>query len=64
MVGHEQVDCFKCRHFYVTWDKDYPRGCRALGFKGKKMPSEVVYQASGTFCLHFADKTAEKTSKK
>jgi hypothetical protein len=52
----EKIDCFKCRHFFVTWDKKFPRGCRALGFKSKDMPSQMVFQASGMQCLKFEKK--------
>jgi hypothetical protein len=52
----EKIDCFKCRHFYITWDKSFPKGCEAIGFKSEKMPSAVVYEASGTACLRFAKK--------
>jgi len=52
----EKIDCFKCRHFFVTWDRKFPRGCRALGFKSKEMPSKTVFQASGMQCLKFERK--------
>ncbi len=48
------VDCFKCKHFYVTWDKNRPRGCRALQFKTKRLPSDVVRATSGKDCLLFS----------
>jgi hypothetical protein len=54
----EKIDCFKCRHFYITWDKSFPKGCEAIGFKSEKMPSVVVYEASGIACLRFAKEEA------
>jgi len=54
----KKVDCFKCRHFFVTWDKNFPRGCQALGFKSKEMPSQMVFLASGMQCLKFEKKEA------
>ncbi|GAB4259216.1 MAG: hypothetical protein Kow0092_07340 [Deferrisomatales bacterium] len=51
-----RVDCFRCRHFFVTWDPAFPRGCRAMGFKGRRLPSQVVREASGAECLRFEDK--------
>jgi hypothetical protein len=54
----EKIACFKCRHFYITWDKSFPKGCEAIGLKSEKMPSIVVYEASGTACLRFAKKAA------
>jgi hypothetical protein len=56
----ESIDCKKCIHFYITWDKDYPRGCRAMGFKCKEIPSAMVYQASGVECLRFEEKKARR----
>ncbi|VAW37246.1 hypothetical protein MNBD_DELTA02-982 [hydrothermal vent metagenome] len=53
------VDCFKCKHFYVTWEKGRPRGCRALNFKTKRMPSDVVCATSGKDCLLFTLKHRE-----
>lgn len=50
------VDCFKCKHFYVTWDRARPRGCKALKFKTKRLPSDVVLATSGKDCLMFEPK--------
>lgn len=52
----KRIDCFKCKHFYITWDQNFPRGCRAMGFKLKEMPSDVVFQSSGMECLRFEEK--------
>jgi len=49
----ERVNCFECRHFYVTWDPSMPKGCRAMGFKGPAMPSVMVLRMSGKPCLLF-----------
>jgi hypothetical protein len=54
----EKVDCFKCQHFFVTWDKNFPRGCHALGFKSREMPSHMVFRASGMKCLKYEKKEA------
>ena len=51
-----RIDCFDCKHFFVTWDKNFPRGCRVLGFKCREIPSQVVHQASGIQCLKFEKK--------
>ena len=51
-----QPDCMNCRHFFVTWEKTHPRGCRAYGFKSRQMPSMVVLSQSGTPCLSFDQK--------
>jgi hypothetical protein len=52
----EGVDCFKCRHFFITWDKGFPRGCKALNFTSREMPHLIVRQASGMDCLKFEKK--------
>lgn len=58
-----KIDCFKCRYFYITWEKDFPYGCKAMKFKTKNMPSMVVHQSSGIGCLKFEKKkTGTKTA--
>ena len=52
----ERINCFKCKFFYTTWDKNFPRGCRALGFKTRELPSLTVYRASGIPCLKYEKK--------
>lgn len=49
----ERPDCRSCRHYYVTWDANFPRGCRALGFKGRKDPGLSVFESSGMACQLF-----------
>ncbi|MEO5358715.1 MAG: uracil-DNA glycosylase [Nitrospirae bacterium YQR-1] len=51
-----RIDCFKCRNFYITWDRKFPYGCRGLHFKSKAIPSREVKAASGTDCLMFERK--------
>ncbi|MDX1807810.1 MAG: uracil-DNA glycosylase [Paenisporosarcina sp.] len=53
------VNCFQCRHFYVTWDTRHPRGCRAYQFKTRELPSVVVKRSSGTDCMNFQPKPRE-----
>ena len=55
-MTEKKITCNKCTHFYVTWDKQYPRGCRAMGFKTKIMPSLVVFKSSGVKCMEFKEK--------
>ena len=56
------VDCFKCRYFFVTWDSNNPRGCKAFGFKTTQLPSEVVFENSGEPCLKFSPKSTPNKS--
>lgn len=48
-----KIDCMKCRHFYVTWDEFFPRGCKAMSFKSREAPSRVVLSSSGIECQKF-----------
>ncbi len=57
------MNCIKCRHYYITWDKNFPHGCRAMGFKCREMPSTVVKKSSEIECLLF-EKKPEKDGKK
>ncbi len=52
----KDVNCFTCKHFYTTWEKNFPRGCKALEFKSADMPFNVVRQASNESCLYFEQK--------
>ncbi len=51
-----RVNCFICKHFYITWESAFPNGCRAFGFKTKHFPSEVIRSSSDMRCLHFVKK--------
>jgi hypothetical protein len=55
------VLCRTCVNYYITYDTTAPYGCRALGFKSKKNPAAVVYQASGLHCQLYSPKK-KKTS--
>ncbi|PJN91061.1 uracil-DNA glycosylase [Bacillus sp. mrc49] len=56
----KRVNCMLCRHFYVTWDPNFPKGCRAFQFKTANLPSLDVFRSSGQVCLEF---TAKKNMK-
>jgi hypothetical protein len=49
----ERPDCLHCRHYFVTWENDKPRGCRAYEFKSPEWPSQVVLESSGDDCQLF-----------
>lgn len=49
-------DCLHCVHYFVTWESDRPRGCRAYEFKSPDLPSEVVLASSGEPCQLFERK--------
>ncbi len=52
--------CRDCRYFMITWDVQFPYGCRAHTFKSKKSPAEEVFEASGMQCLLFAPRAARR----
>jgi len=57
------IDCHKCRHYYVTWDKDFPHGCRGIGFKSRQLPNIAVRShSSGMNCLLFKEKLKKDPS--
>jgi hypothetical protein len=56
-MNHRQSpDCFKCRHFKITWEVQRPYACQAMGFKSHGMPWQVVIEASGQPCMMFTPK--------
>ena len=50
------IDCFSCSHFYITYDPPFPYGCRAVGFKSRRMPSQEMLASSGIDCQYFVEK--------
>ncbi|SPD72664.1 conserved hypothetical protein [uncultured Desulfobacterium sp.] len=58
------IDCHECEHYYVTWDKYAPHGCRAMGFKSRQLPSMIVKKTPpGLDCLSFIKKKRKNKSK-
>ena len=52
----ERVDCNKCAYFYITWDKNFAKGCKLFGFKSSRFPSVIVTEATGKQCTNFIKK--------
>lgn len=48
-----EVNCFKCKHYFITWDKNFPRGCKIYNSKSSMMPSMLVQKETGEKCLAF-----------
>ena len=55
-MTNENINCLKCKYYYVTWDSNMPYGCKAFGFKGTQMPSITVIQSSGSKCQAYIEK--------
>jgi len=56
-MNSKKINCYKCKYFYITWDKKFPYGCKVFGFKSKILPSIEVKKASGKECLSFKPKS-------
>ena len=54
---NKHVDCNTCVHFFITWDKRYPYGCRAMRFMSANSPNKDVFEVEGRDCLAYKDKT-------
>ena len=52
----EKINCRNCKHYFITWEKNMPYGCRAFGFKARQIPSLVVFQSSGKPCQAYEEK--------
>ncbi len=50
------IDCHKCKHYYVTWERQFPHGCRSMNFKSLQLPSAVVRNSSGIPCMRYQPK--------
>jgi hypothetical protein len=59
----KKINCFKCRYFVITWQRERAYACRAMGFKSRQMPSMVVWRSSGEACMLFSPKTAKGAGK-
>jgi hypothetical protein len=52
-----RIDCRKCRYYFVAWNKQFPHGCRAMGFKSWRYPIDEVRGAlKGADCLLYEPK--------
>jgi hypothetical protein len=50
------INCFTCRHFYITYDPKFPYRCREARFKSRLMPSKEMYVNSGIDCQLYVKK--------
>ena len=49
-------DCFRCRSFLITHDRERPYGCRSFGIRSNLLPSVEVLHSSGRACQAFEPK--------
>jgi hypothetical protein len=52
----DKINCVTCKHYFVTWEPAFPKGCRAYGFKTSELPSVLVKRSSGLPCMNFESK--------
>ena len=56
VVSDKQIECNSCAHFFITWNKRFPFGCRAMGFMSANSPNKDVFEVEGRDCLAYKDK--------
>jgi|TARA_B110000971_G_scaffold126368_1_gene129318 hypothetical protein len=54
--NNNSVNCWNCRHFNTSWDKNFRYRCAALNFKSSNLPCIEVRNADGRDCLAFQAK--------
>jgi hypothetical protein len=60
-----EKNCHSCKNFYITWEKEFPYGCRVMDFKSARLPSLEVEEADGQACLaHELKSGLERSTKK
>lgn len=60
----EKAACQTCKNYFITWDSNFPYGCKAFGFKGKVQPILMVKEADGRDCSLYDPKEQKKTDSK
>jgi len=63
MKSQNNVQCHRCKHYHITWDKNFPHGCRAMKFKSRKPPYITVLKHSKMACLMFSEKEKQQIKK-
>lgn len=58
----ERINCYECIHHFITHQPNHPYGCKAYGFKSKKMPSVAVFESSGKPCQAYEKKDSKSQS--
>jgi hypothetical protein len=64
MEDHSRPQCVLCVHFYVTWDRTFPRGCRAFDIKAQTYPSVLVERESGAPCHAYARRVVDPAARR
>ena len=56
VFSDRHADCNSCAHFFITWNKRFPFGCRAMGFMTSNSPSKDVIEVEVRDCLAYKNK--------
>jgi hypothetical protein len=56
-LATETPNCWRCRHFAISYDPKRPYSCRLMGFKTKILPAIEVLRADGVRCMGFERKS-------
>ena len=59
VASDRHADCNSCAHFFITWNKRFPFGCRAMGFMSANSPSKDVFEVEGRDCLAYKNKFSQ-----
>jgi len=57
---NKEIKCLSCQHYYITYDRYFPYGCRSAGFKSRLLPSMEMFANSGLPCQLFKEKPESK----
>ena len=58
-------NCLKCKHYFITFNQDTPKGCRIYGIQSARLPSMIIKSAnSGKECIGFKLKEMKKLKSK
>ena len=57
-------DCWKCSHFFITFEKNHRYGCRAIGFKSRELPAIEVLQTRVKVCATMGEVVLYEDNKK
>jgi hypothetical protein len=60
---HDRPVCLRCTHYFITFDPQFPYGCRAMNFKSRTAPDTEVRAASGMDCQLFRPKPVQRAQK-
>ena len=54
--GEKDINCFRCKYFYITWNIEYPKGCRKFCFESDSLPTIFLKKCNIPVCPFFKDK--------